>query len=195
VRNKESKLDRDFYLNDTVEVARQLPGRILVYESPEGMLSGRIVETEAYLSDDAACHASRGMTKRNRTMFGPPGHLYVYFTYGFHHCANIVTQPQGVGEAVLVRSLEPLEGIEIMRRNRRRDDLRDLCSGPGKLCQALGIDVSNNGTDLLGNTVYVLDDPAAPGEIIARPRIGIRENTDKLWRFYLADKRDWVSRR
>ena len=188
-------LEREFYLRDTVEAARDALGKVLVHETPDGIISGRIVETEAYLRDDPACHACRGMTNRNRVMFGEPGHAYVYFTYGFHYCLNFVTQPNGTAEAILIRALEPLEGIKLMRRNRRRDRLEDLCSGPGKLCQALGIDMSLNGEDLLGDRLYVLDDNTDAGEIIVRPRIGIRQAADNPWRFYPARALRWISRR
>ena len=188
------KLGREFYLRDTIEAARAALGKILVHVTPEGMISGRIVETEAYLRDDPACHACRGMTARNRTMFGEPGHAYVYFTYGNHYCLNFVTQPAGVAEAILIRALQPLEGIDLMRQNRGMDRLENLCSGPGKLAQALGIDLSLNGEDLLGNRLYVLDDRTDIGPVIARPRIGIKEATDKLWRFYPARYAAWVSK-
>jgi len=189
------KLGRDFYLQDTVEAARSILGKVLVRRTPEGVISGRIVESEAYLRDDPACHACRGMTRRNRTMFGEPGHAYVYFTYGNHYCLNFVTQPLGIAEAILVRALEPLDGIDIMRRNRRRDRLEDLCSGPGKLAEALEIDLRLNGEDLLGDRLYVLDDETDPGPIVSRPRIGIKEATDKLWRFYPERYAKWVSKR
>ncbi|MCL5104659.1 MAG: DNA-3-methyladenine glycosylase [Armatimonadetes bacterium] len=203
---KVEKLGRDFYLQDTIEAARAVLGKVLARVTDEGIMSGRIVETEAYLHDDPACHASRGMTKRNQVMFGEPGHAYVYFTYGFHYCLNFVTRPAGVPEAVLIRALEPLEGIELMRRNRVSGmnsrntgtrtvlQLKDLCSGPGKLCQALGIDTSLNGEDLLGDRLYVFDDGTDVGEIIARPRIGIKQATEELWRFYPQWRRKWVSR-
>jgi DNA-3-methyladenine glycosylase len=189
------KLGREFYLRDTIEAARAALGKILVHVTPEGMISGRIVETEAYLRDDPACHACRGMTARNAAMFGEPGHAYVYFTYGNHYCLNFVTQPAGVAEAILIRALQPLEGIDLMRQNRGMDRLENLCSGPGKLAQALGIDLSLNGEDLLGDKLYVLDDRLDPREIIARPRVGIREAADKLWRFYPAQYAPWVSKR
>ena len=190
-----AKLSRDFYLQDTVQTAKALLGKVLVHKTAEGVLSGRIVETEAYLRDDPACHACRGMTRRNEVMFGDPGHAYVYFTYGFHYCLNFVTQPNGIAEAVLIRALEPLEGIEIMKRNRRKESLHDLCSGPGKIAQALGINKALNGEDLLSDRLYVLDDPIEVGEIVARPRIGIKEAVDKLWRFYPLRCKEWVSRR
>lgn len=189
-----SKLPRDFYLQDTVHIARICLGKLLVHETDEGIISGRIVETEAYLCDDPACHASRGMTKRNAMMFGEPGHAYVYFTYGFHYCMNLVTRAEGIGEAVLLRALEPLEGIDLMKRNRGKDDPHDLCSGPGKLTKALGIDIKLNGEDLLGDKLYVIDDNTDIGEIISRPRIGIKVAIHEPWRFYPTAYREWVSK-
>lgn len=188
------KLDRTFYISNTVIAARKVLGKVLVHETSEGVISGRIVETEAYLQDDPACHASRGMTKRNEMMFGEPGHAYVYFTYGFHYCLNFVTQPRGIPEAILIRALEPLEGIELMQRNRNRDRETELCSGPGKLTQALGIGIELNGESLLGDRLYVLDDGSDVGEVITRPRIGIKEAVDELWRFYPERYKRWVSK-
>jgi len=188
------KLNREFYLQDTIVAARAVLGKVLVHNSPDGVMAGRIVETEAYLHNDPACHASRGMTARNKVMFGEPGHAYVYFTYGFHYCLNFVTQPVGVPEAILIRALQPLEGIDLMKRNRGKEDIHDLCSGPAKLTQAMAIDISLNGEDLLGDRLYVLDDGTDVGEIIARPRIGIKQATDKLWRFYPIRYAEWVSK-
>ncbi len=188
------KLSHNFFLKDTVDVAKEILGKILVHESEDGTMSGRIVETEAYTQDDPACHACKGMTKRNRAMFGPPGRAYVYFTYGFHYCLNFVTQPEGIGEAVLVRAIEPLDGIDIMRRNRNKQSLFDLCSGPGKLTQAFGIDIALNNADLTGDRLYILDDKFDIGDIILKPRVGIKEATDRLWRFYPANSREWVSK-
>ncbi len=188
------KLNHEFYLLDTIEAAKACLGKILVHRLPEGILSGRIVETEAYLFDDPACHASRGMTNRNRVMFGDPGHAYVYFTYGFHYCLNFVTRPRGIAEAILIRALEPLEGIDLMKYNRNKTREHDLCSGPGKLTQALGIGPELNEEDLLGDRLYVLDDGADAGEIVARPRVGIKVAAEELWRFYPADYKEWVSK-
>lgn len=190
-----SKLERDFYLQDTLQAARAVLGKVLAHRTVDGLLTGRIVETEAYLRDDPACHGSRGMTPRCRTMFGDPGHAYVYFTYGAHYCLNLVTQPAGTPEAILIRALVPLEGLEAMKRRRNKEREAELCSGPGKLTRALGIDGALDGEDLLGDRLYVLDDGADQGAIIARPRVGIREAADKPWRFYLEQYADWVSRR
>ena len=140
---------------------------------------------EAYIGqDDPACHACRGKTKRNEPMFGPAGHLYVYFTYGMYHCANIVTEKKGFPAAVLIRSIEPMDGIEIMRKRRKKD--YHLADGPGKLCIALGMTKkSHNGVDLCKKPdCYVYDDGFAPKKIQSSPRIGIRVGLNKKWRFY-----------
>lgn len=185
---------REFYLRPTIDVARDVLGKILLHITAEGPITGRIIETEAYLRDDPACHASRGMTERNRAMFGPPGHAYVYFTYGAHYCVNLVTQPEGVGEAVLIRSLEPLQGILAMKQNRKTDNIYNLLSGPGKLTQALGIDRDHNGVDLTDSCLLVLEGDEPITEIIQTTRIGIKLASDKPWRFYSAGHREWISK-
>jgi DNA-3-methyladenine glycosylase len=167
-------------------VAPRLLNRLLAV----GSCVGRIVEVEAYGGGaDPASHAFRGPTARNATMFGPAGRLYVYFTYGMHHCANVVTGREGDGEAVLIRALAPVEGVELMRARRaaaRRDV--DLCNGPGKLCQALGIDRSFDGVDLLDGAgpARLLDDgtPAPPAPAVST-RVGISVGRDALWRFWV----------
>ena len=179
-------LSRDFFLEDTRKVAKNLLGKIMVRHLPEGKVRGKIVETEAYLShNDPACHASRGKTKRNEMMFGPPGRAYVYFIYGMYYCFNVVTREKGRGEAVLVRALEPLEGIDIMKERRGVEDFFNLTSGPGKLCQALGIDKGLNGVDLLEGDLVILDGGEKP-EIEASPRVGIRVARARLLRYYIA---------
>ena len=168
------KLPRDFYLQPTRRAARALLGKVLVHDSAEGLAVGRIVEAEAYLAeDDPGCHAYKGKTKRNAVMFGPPGHAYVYFTYGNHWLINAVTQAEGVPEAVLIRALEPVEGIELMRARRGRENIRDLCSGPGKLAQALGIGKEHNGTDLTQGPLWVADDGFKVSRVSRTTRIGL----------------------
>jgi DNA-3-methyladenine glycosylase len=155
-----------------------------------GRRAGRIVEVEAYHgANDAASHAFRGLTPRTAVMFGPPGHLYVYFTYGMHWCANVVCGPEGEAAAVLIRALEPMSGVEAMRRARpaARFD-RELCNGPAKLCQALGITGSRNGVDLLDQDgpVRLVDDGTPPPRRPGRgTRIGIKEAADKPWRYWV----------
>lgn len=175
------------YEPGAVEVARGLLGMILVRLSPEGASAGRIIETEAYASrDDPACHAARGRTKRNAAMFGPGGHAYVYFIYGMHHCFNAVTGPEGIAEAVLVRALEPLEGIELMLRRRPRARTGNPCLGPGNLCAALAIDTSLNGASLLGPPLFIARGHPVPGSRVGSSgRIGIRAGREKPWRFFI----------
>jgi DNA-3-methyladenine glycosylase len=177
---------------DPVDVAPWLLNKVLVY----GGRAGRIVEVEAYKGAvDPASHAYRGETRRTTVMFGPPAYLYVYFTYGMHWCANVVTGPAGEASALLIRALAPLRGLEEMRRLRpaaRRD--RDLCNGPAKLCQALGITGADNRTDLLARSgqpgpgvVRLLDDGTPPPKRPAQgKRIGIRVATEEPWRFWVA---------
>ncbi|MCL6520330.1 MAG: DNA-3-methyladenine glycosylase [Armatimonadetes bacterium] len=179
-------LPREFYAGNTLDVARALLGKVLVHITDDGTIAGRIVETEAYLCNDPACHASRGETARNSVMFGEPGHAYVYFTYGMHFCFNAVTGPKGVGEAVLIRAAEPLDGIEIMAEKRGTDDIINLANGPGKLCRAFGLDRRHNGRDLTLSKLFITDDGYVPAEIVTATRIGIRLATDKPWRFYIA---------
>jgi len=183
-------LPRGFYARSAVTVAPDLLGQILVRELDGRRLSGRIVEVEAYLgSEDAASHAFRGPTPRNRSMFGPPGHAYVYLIYGVHHCLNIVTGPEGDGQAVLIRALEPLEGIDLMRAHRGGVPDRQLTNGPGKLCQALAIDRRLDGHDLcLGETLWLEPGPRPEAPICTGPRVGVRGDDlalNRAWRFYL----------
>lgn len=190
-RTRSSPLPRDFYTRDPRVVAPALLGKVLL--AADGR-AGRIVETEAYCgAEDPAAHTYSGPTPRNATMFGPPGHLYVYFSYGMHWCANTVCGGIGEGWGVLLRALEPLKGIERMRQS-RPSAVRDtqLCSGPARLAQALGITGANDGADLvLGDQGYrIVDDGLALQEdIIAGPRIGISRAVEQPWRWHLAGNR------
>jgi DNA-3-methyladenine glycosylase len=171
-------------------VAPDLLGRTLVRRSPDGArLAGRIVETEAYEPGDPASHGFRGMTARNAVMFGPPGHLYVYFTYGNHWMLNAVTGRARAGSAVLLRALEPLEGVSEMAAARRRGRLVDLCSGPGKLAQALSVDRAHDGADLVrGEALWVeAGTPTPPDRVGSSVRVGVRVGLDRAWRFFVAD--------
>jgi len=191
-----------FYERDTVTVARDLPGCLLVHREEAGTTMGWIVEVEAYLRDDPAAHSYRGETPRNRAMFGPAGHAYVYRIYGLHTCVNIVTGPAGVGEAVLVRALEPAGGIGLMQARRGTDDPFALASGPGKLTQALNITMDLDGTSLSDGPLQVWAPESLPdhrpegwpGEIVQTTRIGITKAADLPLRFYLNGNR-YISRR
>ena len=191
-------LARDFYTRPADALAPDLLGRLLFREVGGRLLAGRIVEVEAYLGEeDAASHAFRGPTRRNRSMFGPPGHAYVYLIYGVHYCLNIVSGPPGKGEAVLIRALEPAAGIEMMRSNRGGQPLENLTNGPGKVCQALGIDGGLDGHDLCVGQQLWLEAGKAPEETIcAGPRVGVRGDDRALkrpWRFFL-DGNPYVTR-
>jgi DNA-3-methyladenine glycosylase len=179
------RLPRSFYARPAQEVAPGLLGRVLVRAFPDGSrASVRIVEVEAYGPDDPASHAFRGRTPRNAVMFGPPGHLYVYFTYGMHHCMNAVSGPSGEGAAVLLRAAEPLEGLDAMAARRGRDAPLELCSGPGRLTQALGVERRDDGLDLVtGQDLWVEDGPR-PGAVATGTRVGVHETT-RRWRFWV----------
>lgn len=180
-------LERAFFDRDSRVVAPDLLNKVLVH----GDTAGRIVEVEAYCGAiDEAAHTYRGRTERNATMFGPPGHLYVYFTYGMHWCANAVCEPEGTGTAVLLRALSPLAGLDTMkqRRPKARRPL-DLCSGPAKLCQALAIDGAFDGADLIGGVdVQIVDDGVAPpARLTPTTRIGLTKGTEHPWRWFVPD--------
>ncbi len=185
ITNQDIQLSREFFARDAALVARQLLGCVIVHETPQGIISGRIVETEAYKQDDEASHSYHGQTKRNAVMFGQAGHAYVYFTYGMHWCFNVVTGQAGQAEAALIRALEPLEGIALMQANRNRQKLTDLCSGPAKLVQALGISASYNGADITMPPLYIYGTHTHQ-KIITTTRIGINVAIDKPLRFYIS---------
>ena len=187
-----SNLPRSFYSRPTVEVAKDLLGKILVHRIGKTTLAGKIVEVEAYLGlDDLAAHASRGLTSRTRVLFGPPGHAYVYLIYGMYECLNLVAEPDGTAGCVLIRALEPVGGIEEMRRRRpaaRR--LEDLASGPGKLTLAMGISRRHNGQDVTRGPLVVRG-PARPKPIVivTTPRVGVTHCADWPLRFYVGENR------
>ena len=170
---------------DTAALARYLIGKLLVRETPEGLASGLIVETEAYVVGDAAGHAYRGLTARNRSLFLERGHAYVYVAYGISDMLNVSSEAEGIGAGVLIRALEPVDGVEIMRRNRGVEVLRDLARGPGRLAQALRIDRSLDGVDLCRRGPLWLADGAARGEIGVSVRIGITKDAQRMLRFYV----------
>lgn len=184
-------MNRRFFDRSVHEVARDLIGcRITI-----GPTAGIIVETEAYEASDPACHAYVGRTARNEVLFGPPGHAYVYLSYGIHSLLNFVTEPEGTASAVLIRALEPTEGIDLMRERRGQERIETLCSGPGKLAEALGIDLSLNGADLF-QPPFALSEPAgewATVDVVTGPRIGITKAAELPWRYSVSGSR-YVSR-
>jgi DNA-3-methyladenine glycosylase len=175
------RLGGDFYARSVHDVARDLIGCVVRH----GETAGRIVETESYHMEEPACHAHAGVTERTRTLFGPPAHAYVYFSYGIHSLLNAVAEEDGVGAAVLIRALEPVDGIESMRARRRLTRAEELCNGPGKLTQALGIGLSLNGTSLVDGPIEVLTREPGSREprVVIGERIGISKAVDLPWRF------------
>jgi DNA-3-methyladenine glycosylase len=193
------RLPRAFYARPTLQVAQDLLGKILVHRTRAGLTSGVIVEVEAYVGEsDPACHAAPGLTKRNEPLYGAPGHAYVYLNYGVHYLVNVVTEPAGTPAAVLIRALEPLDGISLMRQRRartrtsrhlkraRRLSEHELCKGPGNVTHAMGISLGENRMDLLGNRLYLEDRGHRPDEVARSPRIGITKGAERRWRCYVA---------
>ena len=178
-------LPRKFYINDTIHVAKNLLGKKLVRKIGNQVLSGIIIETEAYKGkNDPASHAARKKTERNKIMFGESGYAYVYFTYGMHYCFNVVAKKENdESGAVLIRAIQPQQGINHMIKNRKTDVISNLANGPGKLTQAMQITLIQYDFDLTKNTSLFIIDGKKPTKIIAKPRIGIKEGTDKLWNF------------
>ncbi|WP_333676328.1 DNA-3-methyladenine glycosylase [Muricomes intestini] len=196
------KLSREFYNRDSLIIAKELLGKVLVHEVNGEKVRAKIVETEAYMGvEDKAAHSYGGRrTPRVEVMYGKPGVSYVYFIYGMYFCFNVVTREEGVPQAVLIRALEPLEGLDFMAQNRykkqydelNRKQITGLTSGPGKLCTALQIDKSLNGEDLCGNSLYIEEGDGTDFHIVSAKRVGIdrtEEARDYLWRFYIKDNR------
>lgn len=177
-------------------MARELLGCYLIHRSPEGITAGRIVETEAYLGQtDPACHSYRGKTERCKTMFGPAGRVYIYLSYGIHYCFNITTDEPGIPAAVLLRALEPVEGIALMQKRRGKNKLVELCSGPGKLAQAMGFNLNHDGCSLFQGIIEVYGGELRTGEeIVTTTRIGISKAADWPLRFYLSNN-PFISRK
>jgi DNA-3-methyladenine glycosylase len=190
-------LPPDFYARPTLEVTRDLLGKVLSHRTSAGLTSGRIVEVEAYIGeDDPACHAAPGPTRRNAPLYGPPGVAYVYLNYGLHCLVNAVTEPQGSPAAVLIRALEPVDGVALMRRRRSRAKWRrgkaapvdhELCRGPGNLTVALGITLAQNNRLLTRPPLQIEDCGGRVGQIAWSPRIGISVGTEHEWRCVIAD--------
>lgn len=183
-------LRRRWYARPVLSVARGLLGRLLVREAPEGVVAGRIIEVEAYRgADDPASHAYRGRTGRNDVMFGPPGFAYIYFTYGMHYCFNVVVESEGCAAAVLIRALEPVEGLELMVRRRGATvPVSRLTRGPACVAVAMGLGRADNGNDLTCGPLWISNRPVRRSgrPIAAGPRVGIRMAVDRPWRFVLA---------
>ena len=197
-------LPRAFYARPTLTVARELLGKVLVHRAAAGLTSGKIVEVEAYIGeDDPACHAAPGPTRRNGPLYGEPGHAYVYFNYGVHDMFNVVTEPRGKPAAILVRALEPIDGVELMqkRRSEKAEDRRrqagrqpeipieHLCRGPGNLARAMTITLADNRVDLCGGNLFIEDRGLDVGQIAWSPRIGINVGVEHPWRCYVVGSR------
>jgi len=185
------RLLREFFARDPVVLARDLLGRVLFYKTPEGLLAGRIVETEAYTgAADPASHAFRGPTARNAVMFGPAGHAYVYFTYGMHYCLNVTAEAPGTAGAVLLRALEPLAGVEMMRARGDHGPESRLLSGPGKIGRAFGLSLDDNGRDFTRGPLGLAAGTAVPTrEVAITRRIGISRAVDLPYRFTVVSSR------
>lgn len=190
---QDRRLTRRFYSTGVIALAQALLGRTLIHDSEDGLTGGRIVETEAYLgAEDPGSHAYRRMTERNRVMFGEPGHLYVYFTYGMHFCVNIVGEAEGTAGAVLIRAIEPTIGVDLMGHRRGTDQLNLIARGPARLAQAMGFAREHNGLDLVTGPAWVQRRRVMKGAIGTSPRIGLHPGIDQPWRFF--EVGPWVSR-
>lgn len=188
-------LPKEFYeKHDTLTLSKLLLGCTLVHESPEGRTAGIIVETEGYLQGDPACHAYRKKSVRNAPMFESAGTCYVYLIYGMHYCVNISSGAKDIGEAILIRAIEPTEGIELMQKRRKTNDLKNLCSGPAKLVQAMGITLDFNFLTLDSDEFHCLKSTNDDFSIVTTTRIGITQGVDLPYRFYIEGNR-FISRK
>jgi len=190
-------IGRSFFARNSLEVARDILGYVLVRESPEGKTSGIIVEVEVYRGeDDPASFAYKGKTKRSEPLYGSPGIAFVYLTYGMYYLLNIITEKENFPAAILIRAVEPLEGVELMKKRRKTDNIYNLASGPGKLTQAFDITLSLNGTDMTlpSSLLYIGEKKLEVKEVVWRPRIGIKEGIDRLWRVYIKNN-PFISRK
>lgn len=186
-------LPESFFNQKVEELANVLLGCELVHKTKEGTTGGIIVETESYHQTDEASHSFNGKTKRTEVMFGPPGHAYIYFTYGMHYCFNIVAEEEGIGAGVLIRALEPTRGIELMKKRRNQDNIHNLCNGPAKLVQALAISKADYGKALYRGDLYLIQPKIKDIKIAFGPRIGISKAQEKPWRFWI-ENNPFVSR-
>ena len=196
IPDRNMMLKREFYLNDPLFVARNLIGKVLVKNNLNGLVTSMIVETEAYLSEgDLSSHSAKGISNRNKAMFETGGCLYVYKIFGLHHCVNIVTEPKGIGSAVLLRAAEPISGLEIMMKNRGTDEIKKLCRGPGSLAQAYNFNLTDNFKNLFSHQLYIQNfQNIMIDSIKITNRIGITKSADLLYRFFLMDSK-YVSAR
>jgi len=184
------KLKRRFFEKPTLKVAKELLGKYLVVKKRGKLVYGKIVETEAYIGKkDPASHAYRGVTPRTKLMFGEPGYAYIYLTYGMYYCLNFITEKEGFPAAVLVRAVEPKEGLDLMIKRRKIKNKENLTNGPGKVCKAFGLDKSLNGADICSDVIWIEDRGENPEKIVSASRIGIKVGKDKKWRFYIEENR------
>ena len=187
-------LPQTFFMKDAPELAQDLFGCVLIHETSEGRAAGIIIETEAYSQEDAASHSYKGETPRTKAMFGPGGFAYIYFTYGMHYCFNVVSGLTGTGQGVLIRALEPVEGIDLMKGRRNKESVRELCNGPAKLVQAMGITKADYGKSLFEGNLYISGRLEEEISIKSGSRIGITKAVDVPWRFWI-DGSHFVSRK
>ncbi len=187
-------LSKDFYKRSSEIVAQDLLGKYLWVKKPEGETLAKIVETESYSQTDPSSHSFRGKNNKNRAMFGESGHAYIYFTYGMYYCFNVVTAEEGIGEGVLIRAVEPIKNIELMKKRRGVSNLYNLCNGPAKLVIAMGIGKDDYGTSLRKGSIRIYEgESKGEIEVVKAKRVGISKSADLLLRFYIKDSK-FISR-